>query len=101
MPLDLACQLTGRSSVGRAGLVVHLTAGWVDQGFHGTITLEVVNCGSIPVTVERGARLVQGIFFRLDTLREGYKGAYIGQAMPKRSKYYCGKTNTFRITADT
>lgn len=80
MPDDLAAQLTGRSSMGRNGLIIHKTAGWIDCGFCGQITLELYNFGDEPVEVSVGDRVGQLVFFRMeDSPDESYDGQYQGQ----------------------
>lgn len=59
IPIDLVGRLEGRSSIGRIGVVVHSTAGFIDCGFHGHITLEISNIGKIPVALHPGMRVCQ------------------------------------------
>src|ERR1700712_4958646 len=49
MPDDLVARIEGKSSLGRLGLIVHATAGFVDPGFHGTLTLEITNLTRVPI----------------------------------------------------
>jgi dCTP deaminase len=79
LPDDLAAQLAGRSSIGRRGIIVHKTAGWIDPGFSGQITLELMNLGDETVTLESGERVAQLVFFPLDEPSSGYDGSYQGQ----------------------
>jgi dCTP deaminase len=79
LPDHTAAQLAGRSSVGRMGIIVHKTAGWIDPGFSGEITLEVMNLGNEPVVFDPGKRVAQLVFFRLDMESSGYDGHYQGQ----------------------
>lgn len=79
LPDDVAAMLTGRSSVGRRGVIIHKTAGWIDPGFEGQLTLEMFNFGSDPETFEVGKRIGQLVFFRMDTASGGYDGQYQGQ----------------------
>jgi len=67
LPTDLAARLDGRSSLGRIGLIVHATAGWIDPGFKGNITLEVTNIGKLPVKLYPGMRAGQLIFYQLSS----------------------------------
>lgn len=76
LPNDIAAQLTGRSSVGRQGVIVHKTAGWIDPGFDGTITLEIMNFSTQTVSFEYGERIAQLVFFKLDKPSRGYDGQY-------------------------
>lgn len=86
LPNHIAAQLAGRSSIGRQGIIVHKTAGWIDPSFNGTITLELMNLGNEPVTLESGERIAQLVFFKLDSPSEGYDGKYQGQQSPTTAK---------------
>lgn len=66
VPNQLSCQLTGKSSLARLGLLVHTTAGWIDPGFHGQITLELVNLSRKPIKLEAGDPVGQLVFQWLD-----------------------------------
>lgn len=79
LPNNIAAQLAGRSSVGRQGVIVHKTAGWIDPGFSGELTLELMNLGESSVTFEKGDRIAQLVFFPLDRHSSGYDGGYQGQ----------------------
>lgn len=79
LPDDIAALLTGRSSVGRQGVIIHKTAGWIDPGFEGTITLEVLNFSNELVNFNVGDRIGQLVFFKLDQPSQGYDGQYQGQ----------------------
>ncbi len=81
LPYDLGAKLEGRSSLGRLGLVVHSTAGWVDPGFEGHITLEITNIGKVPVKVYPGMRVAQLVFEILSSPSE------IPYDKRKQSKY--------------
>lgn len=85
MPNHIAAQLAGRSSVGRQGVIVHKTAGWIDPGFSGTITLELMNLGKSPVDFQTGERIAQLVFFKLDYPSRGYDGHYQGQDEPTKA----------------
>jgi len=82
LPNDMAAQLTGRSTIGRRGIIIHKTAGWVDPGFEGTLTLEILNLGRLPKKVQPGDRIGQLVFFVLDKPSWGYDGKYQGQQGP-------------------
>lgn len=84
LPNDVAAQLTGRSSVGRRGVIIHKTAGWIDPGFRGNITLEVYNFSDEVQTFEVGERVGQLVFFQLDRASTGYDGQYQDQVAPTR-----------------
>ncbi|HEX2671487.1 MAG TPA: dCTP deaminase [Polyangiaceae bacterium] len=62
IPPDLVARVDGRSSVGRLAIVVHATAGFIDPGFEGEITLELSNIGRIPVRLYPGMRIAQVVF---------------------------------------
>jgi len=79
LPKDIAAQLAGRSSIGRQGVIVHKTAGWIDPGFTGEITLELMNLGKEPVVLDKDQRVAQLVFFRVDRKSEGYEGHYQNQ----------------------
>lgn len=66
IPNDLSAEVKGRSSVGRAGFHIH-TAGWVDPGFEGQITLELVNHAPAPVKLHKDMRICQIVFDTLDS----------------------------------
>jgi len=76
LPNDVAAQLTGRSTIGRLGIIVHKTAGWIDPSFEGQITLELYNLGNEPVRLDVGQRVAQLVFFQLDQSSSGYSGKY-------------------------
>lgn len=91
IPYDLVGRMEGRSSWGRLGIVVHSTAGFVDPGFKGTLTLEMTNLGKMPVLLRPGMRICQIVFEKLMTpadvpydKRKGSK--YVGQNGPVGSR---------------
>ena len=65
LPTDIVATLDGKSSLGRLGLVVHQTAGVIDAGFDGHITLELANVANLPITVYPGMRIAQLSFLTL------------------------------------
>lgn len=67
IPADLVAQVDGRSSVGRLAIVVHATAGLIDPGFSGQITLELSNIGRIPVRLYPGMRIAQIVLQQLSS----------------------------------
>lgn len=73
LPRDIAGRLEGRSSVGRLGLQVHATAGFVDPGFEGVLTFELINSGKLPITVFPGMRLGQICFFHVRDVQVPYR----------------------------
>jgi dCTP deaminase len=66
IPDDITAQLTGRSSIGRKGLLIHATAGLLDAGWEGEITLEVFNLSHRTVELEAGTRIGQVVFQKMD-----------------------------------
>jgi dCTP deaminase len=78
-PDDLAARVIGRSSMGRLGLSVHQTAGFIDPGFRGQITLELSNVGPAPIHMEAGDRVCQIIFERVEPSADktyGHEGSH-------------------------
>jgi dCTP deaminase len=67
IPNDLVASVLGRSSLGRLGISVHQTAGYIDPGFEGQITLELSNHGPAPVHLESGDRICQVVFENLSS----------------------------------
>ncbi|MBB5954458.1 dCTP deaminase [Saccharothrix tamanrassetensis] len=94
LPDDLAGRLEGKSSLGRLGLLTHSTAGFIDPGFSGHITLELSNVANLPITLWSGMKIGQLCLFRLSSAAEfpyGSKQAgsrYQGQRGPTPSRAY-------------
>ena len=93
IPDDLVARLEGKSSLGRLGLVIHSTAGFVDPGFEGNLTLELSNLANLPITIYHGMPIGQISFMRMDhAVERPYGGAagskYQGQAEPTASRFY-------------
>jgi dCTP deaminase len=94
VPDDVVGRLEGRSSLGRIGIVVHSTAGFIDPGFDGHITLEISNLANIPIALYPGMRIAQLSFIQMTTPAERPYGArelgskYQGQAEPTPSRLY-------------
>lgn len=90
IPTDLVARLDGRSSWGRLGLMVHSTAGFIDPGFEGQVTLELFNVGGAPIRITEGCRIGQVSFHQMTGPasspypREGSK--YQGQRGPTPSR---------------
>jgi dCTP deaminase len=85
----LGGRIEGKSSLGRVGLIVHSTAGYIDPGFKGQVTLEISNLSDHPIVVYVGMPVAQLSLFRLETpAREGYKGKYGAAQAPQVSQYY-------------
>lgn len=85
VPRSLAAQLAGRSTVGRKGIIIHKTAGFVDPGFQGQLTLELMNLGNQAQTLRVGQRVGQLVFFRLTHTSNGYEGHYQHQEGPTKA----------------
>jgi dCTP deaminase len=94
LPDDLVARLDGKSSLGRLGLLIHSTAGFVDPGWEGTLTLELSNVANLPITLYDGMKIGQISFQRLSSPVEvGYGDArigskYRGQRDPTASLYH-------------
>lgn len=77
IPAHLVGEVTGRSSIARMGLEVHLTAGWIDAGFKGNITLEIVNNSDNVIQLKEDARIAQLVLYRLSSpVEQEYNGKY-------------------------
>jgi dCTP deaminase len=94
LPDDLVARLEGKSSLGRLGLLIHSTAGFVDAGFEGNLTLELSNVANLPITIYYGMPIGQISFMRMDGPVESPYGSretrskYQGQAEPTPSRFY-------------
>jgi dCTP deaminase len=77
LPDDLAARLEGKSSYGRLGLVTHSTAGFIDPGFSGHVTLELSNLANLPITLWPGMRIGQICLFRLSSPAEHPYGSSV------------------------
>ena len=94
VPDDLVARIEGKSSLGRLGLLIHSTAGFVDSGWDGHITLELANVASLPITIYPGMKIGQVSFMRMTSAAEhpygrGAKGSkYQGQRGPTPSRYF-------------
>ena len=92
LPDDVAARLEGKSSLGRLGLLTHSTAGFVDPGFTGHVTLELSNVATLPIKLWPGMKVGQLCFFRLSSPAEQPYGAgasgsrYQGQRGPTASR---------------
>lgn len=88
MPDDLVARIEGRSSIGRLGLQVHATAGYIDPGFHGAITLEMFNQLRIPIILRPGLVVAQLVFESMTGRSEKpYAGRYQGDMGATESRY--------------
>jgi len=94
LPNDLVARLEGRSSLGRLGLLIHSTAGYVDPGWKGNLTLELSNVANLPIALYAGMRIGQISFFRMSSPVERPYGSpelrsrYQGQKEPTASAYH-------------
>ena len=94
LPNDIVARLEGKSSLGRLGLLIHSTAGFVDAGFEGNLTLELSNVANLPITIYHGMPIGQISFMRMDGPVEHAYGSnetgskYQGQEEPTASRYY-------------
>ena len=91
VPYDLVCRCEWRSSLGRLGIVIHSTAGFIDPGFEGTITLEITNINEVPIKLYPGMRFGQFAFQTVDwTVEVPYDqrkwSKYMHQEHPEESK---------------
>lgn len=66
LPNNVAARVEGKSSLGRLGIAIHTTAGWIDPGFQGQITLELKNLGPYPVMLRTGQKIAQLAFFQME-----------------------------------
>jgi dCTP deaminase len=94
LPDDLVARLEGKSSLGRLGLLIHSTAGFVDAGWDGHLTLELSNVANLPITLYPGMKIGQISFLRMTTPADTPYGSakvgskYQGQRGPTPSRYY-------------
>jgi dCTP deaminase len=96
LPGDVSARLEGKSSLGRLGLLTHSTAGFIDAGFSGHVTLELSNVATLPIKLWPGMKIGQLCFFRLSSPAENpygssvYGSRYQGQRGPTPSRSYQG-----------
>ncbi len=94
LPDDIVARIEGKSSLGRLGLLIHSTAGFIDAGFSGHITLELSNVANLPITLYPGMKIGQVSFLQMTTpadLPYGSKAVgskYQGQRGPTPSRYW-------------
>ncbi len=94
LPDDLVARLEGKSSLGRLGLLIHSTAGFIDPGWDGHVTLELSNVANLPITIYAGMKIGQLSFVQLSepALRPygagGLGSKYQGQRGPTPSRYW-------------
>src|SRR4051794_25969823 len=93
IPDDVVCRIEGKSSIGRLGLIVHATAGFVDPGFRGSLTLEITNLTRVPIKLYAGLPIAQLSFMTLDRPAERPYGSpelgshYQDQVSATESRY--------------
>ena len=94
LPNDLVARLEGKSSLGRLGLLIHSTAGYVDPGWKGNLTLELSNVANLPIALYFGMKIGQISFFRMTSPVDRPYGSpelgskYQGQSEPTASAYH-------------
>jgi len=94
VPNNLVARVEGKSSLGRLGLVIHSTAGFIDAGFDGHVTLELANLANLPITLYPGMKIGQISFITMTSPAEkpyglGAHGSkYQGQRGPTPSRYF-------------
>ncbi|MFN3256196.1 MAG: dCTP deaminase [Ilumatobacter sp.] len=94
VPDDLVGRVEGKSSLGRLGLLIHSTAGFIDAGFDGHITLELANVASLPITLYPGMKIGQVSFMQMTSPADNPYGSgahgskYQGQRGPTPSRYF-------------
>ncbi len=94
VPDDLVARIEGKSSLGRLGLLIHSTAGFIDAGFDGHITLELANVARLPITIYPQMKIGQVSFMRMTTAADQPYGSgatgskYQGQRGPTPSRYF-------------
>ena len=94
LPDDLVARLEGKSSLGRLGLLIHSTAGYVDPGWKGTLTLELSNVANLPIALYFGMKIGQISFFEMSSAVDRPYGSaelgskYQGQSEPTASAFH-------------
>src|SRR5438309_815983 len=94
LPDDLVARLEGKSSLGRLGLLIHSTAGFVDAGWDGHLTLELSNVANLPIAIYPEMKIGQISFLQMTTAADAPYGTgtlaskYQGQTEPTESRYY-------------
>jgi dCTP deaminase len=94
MPTHIAGRIEGKSSLGRLGLLIHSTAGFIDAGFSGKLTLELSNVSPLPITLYPNMKIGQISFMQMSTEVDNPYGSstlgskYQGQEQPQASRFY-------------
>jgi dCTP deaminase len=105
LPDDIVARLEGRSSLGRLGLLIHSTAGYVDPGWKGNLTLELSNVANLPIALYYGMSIGQISFFAMSSAAERPYGSaelgskYQGQSEPTASAFH-RDFDTRRVTGE-
>ena len=100
LPDDIVARVDGKSSLGRLGILIHATAGFIDAGFNGQITLELSNVATLPIRLWPGMKIGQISFMRIDEPVERPYGhpdlgsKYQGQSGPVASEYRHNRRST-------
>ncbi len=106
LPNDLVARLEGKSSLGRLGLLIHSTAGYVDPGWKGNLTLELSNVANLPIALYYGMKIGQISFFKMSSEVERPYGSpelgskYQGQSEPTASRFDRDFANGARAAAN-
>jgi len=94
LPDDVVARLEGKSGLGRLGLLIHSTAGFVDAGWDGHLTLELSNVANLPIAIYAGMKIGQISFLQMTSPADNVYGSenadskYQGQRGPTPSRYY-------------
>ena len=94
LPNDLVARLEGKSSLGRLGLLIHSTAGYVDPGWKGNLTLELSNVANLPIALYHGMKIGQISYFKMSSEVDRPYGSaelgskYQGQSEPTASAFH-------------
>ncbi len=91
LPRYVAAQLHGKSSIARLGLLIHTSAGWVDPGYEGHLTLEIFNANCVPIKLYPGMKIAQLQLFKIEEPEKDYKekgGKYVKEKGATSSKIY-------------
>lgn len=99
LPDNIAAEITGKSTIGRVGLTVHATAGWIDPGFQGNVTFEIKNISNNTIKLKKGDLIAQVVFHQLaTTATQSYNGKYQNAKGVEGSKV---KKKAFKPTLDS
>lgn len=88
LPADIAARIEGKSSLGRLGLLCHVTAGFIDPGWSGQLTLELYNLLDVPIVLRAGMPIAQISFYQMaGTAEKPYQGRYVDSVGVVPSRY--------------